>query len=190
MSSSAVAAFDMCFPSACFCFIRYIGPLLMPFHGVNSLFSFSASIITFQALSAFTLLAQANTYSLVISFVFITAVTSPTFSVIISPLFIHFLNCSFNFLSLSLYLFSSALILRWHIYSIIFLFCFVISLQYCNDNIDLLGWGLNLSLNTSNTPILILHFSGSSQFRVYANLNPSMPNQLNITGALSISCVL
>ena len=54
----------------------------------------------FCALCASTLLAQANTCSLVISQVFVTSVNSWTFSIIVSSLFMKLINHSLRFLFL------------------------------------------------------------------------------------------
>ena len=108
---------------------------------------------------------------------------------VISLTVIPFINCTFNLASFPLYPQSFCFILRQPIYSLAFLLCFRITLQYCNDKIVSKS-GFNFSLNTSNDPVLVLHFSFSPSFRVCTNLSPSWPKHFNIIGTQSLSCVL
>ena len=159
MTISIAFVFVMCFPSASFYFIKCTVLSLTLLHGVEFFIFFFASVSTFWALWASTPLVKFNTCLLVISFASLTAVSYPVISVIISSSFMPFMNCSFDLLSLSLYLHSFAFILRWPIHSWELLLCSLINIQYCYDNIVSLLWGLNLSLNSSNNLVLILHFS-------------------------------
>ena len=72
----------------------------------------------------------------------------------------------------------------------IFIFFSLIGLQYCNEKIVSLCWGLNLSLKTWNNLNFVLHFSCSLSFIVCTNLGPSWPNQCNIIRTLSLFHVL
>ena len=49
---------------------------------------------------------------------------------------------------------------------------------------------LNLSLNTSNNPKLVLHFSCSSSFRVCTNLRPLKSNRFSFIGIALLSDIL
>ena len=65
--------------SASSCYVRYIVLLFMIFDGVYFFITFMASVSTFSALCALTLLDQANTCSLVIWLVLLTVVSSLLF---------------------------------------------------------------------------------------------------------------
>ena len=123
-------------------------------------------------------------------FVFLIAVNFLNISVIMSLLFIPFINCSFSHQCCSLYPHSFSFNLRWPIHFLALSFSSVTSLQYCNDKILPLFWGLNFSLNTPNNLVLVVHFSYSSSFRVCTNWSPSKLNQFSVIRTLSLSCIL
>ena len=65
----------------------------------------------------------------------------------------------------------------------------LVDLQFCNDILFPLCQGLNLSLNTSKNPMLVLHITCSKQSRVCKDLSPSWPSQFSIIWTLLLSCV-
>ena len=117
-----------------------IVPLLMLFYGIK-LFIFCC--LTFSALCTLTLLF---TCSLVISFIFWLRLTLQLS--LSSYRYFAMYNCSLNLLS-----FSSK-----PVHSSALLFSFHGNLRYCNDNKVSLCHGVNLPLNTSNSPVLNPHF--------------------------------
>ena len=139
------------------------------------LLSSTASISAFCALYSSILLVQLNTCLLVISWVFITMVTSHKSSYTMSSSFMPLVNCSFSLLSLYLYSHSFSFLENFH-------FVFLISLQYCKDKTASLCWCLHFSPSTLNSPTLVLHVSCCLSFNVSTNCSPSLPSQLSIIG--------
>ena len=101
----------------------------------NLLFSLVASSIAFCYLCTFTLLAQLSTCSLVILLVFFITVILLMISILILLSLMPSMNCSFNLLSLSLYLHSFALTCRQPTHSSAFFFSSLIGFWYWSDNI-------------------------------------------------------
>ena len=153
--------------------IECIALLLLLFIPLKSLFSFVASISAFLAPHASTLLAQANMCLLVISFVFLITVNSLIITYYHHIIFLYTVYKLLLRFYLSFVPKKIAYILRWSIQSSAFSFCYLISLQYCNDEIVSLWWTFNFSLNAMNNLMLVLHFSCSSLFRVHTILSPS-----------------
>ena len=88
----------------------------------------------------------------------------------------------FSLPSSCLYQHSFASFLGWPTHSSAFSFCSFTSLQYCEDSTVSLCCGLKFSLSTSNSPMLVLHFSYSLSFNVSMNYSPFVSSQLNIMG--------
>ena len=142
-----------------FFFVFGIVLLLKLFMEFNSLLSFVAYINAFWALCVSPLLAQDN---LLIDDLIhlLVVVSSLIISVILLSSFILFINCSLGF-HLSFVNTFLAFLQRWPIHCLAcFLFCE--DLHYCNNNMVSLSCGLNRSLNTLNSPVLVLHLSCSS----------------------------
>ena len=105
--------------------------LFMPFMALDTLLSSMVSMSAFRTVYASTLLAQANTYSQVISLVFLTVVISHMIPVSIFVIIYPLISCPFSLLSFSLYSHSFAIILRWSIHSSAFsLCCLIVFMTY------------------------------------------------------------
>ena len=130
----------------------------MLFHGIE-LFVFCGFHKCFLCSLQFHPSGPANTCSLVISHIFLTAENSHMISIIMSSLFMQLINCLFSLLSFSLYLHSFTFILRLPIHSSSFPLCSVISMQHYRYIIISLRCSYNFSLSASTSSMLDLHFS-------------------------------
>ena len=129
-------------------------------------------VLLFAASAPLLSLAQLSTCLLVISLVFFIMVNSFMISIIISPLLIPLMKCSFSNLLLSFCLHSFALILRWQINSWTLVLCSLTSLHYWSENILSFCRNLKILLNTLNSSELFLHFSFSLSINAWTNMGP------------------
>ena len=124
----------------------------MVFMALISVLSFVLSMSAFSALHTFTLLAQANTCSLVISLVFLTVVNFHMSSVIITLSLMPFIHFSFSLSCISIYLHSVVFIMRWPIHSSAFSLCSLIRSQYYKDNGVSFSCGLKIHSELQTAP--------------------------------------
>ena len=100
------------------------------------------------------------------------------------------MNCSFSLLSLSSYLQSFGLTLKWPTHSSACSFSSVTSLQHWSTSIVSLCWGLNFSFSsTDSLELIFLHFSYSMPASVWTNLSLSCQSQFIIISTFSFSSI-
>ena len=119
--------------------------------------------MTFCYSWASSLCNHARTCSLITSLVSVIAVSFVIISYVIALSLMPLMNCSLNQLSHSWHFNSFALLLYQLFYSSVFL---LISLDNCNDRIDLFFYSLNLIWRIWNNPMLLLNISCSSVVNV------------------------
>ena len=152
---------------------------------LNLLLSFVAFMRTFYALQS-TLLAQANTCSLVISLVCSLLLYNFCHHIIVIIYAINklFFKSSFYFIFAFICLHSLA---AHPFISILTLFTLV-----CNIVKIIMSHAMAHIFHSAfqTAPTLVLDFSCSSSFNVCMNCSPSLPSQLNVIGTFLISCLL
>ena len=155
---------------------------------LNSLLSFRLSSIAVWTLCTSIPLAHTNTYVLMTELMSLITVKSCMILTIMSLSFESLLNSSFISCPL-LYIYILLSLHRVLLSTFSFLLSYLLSLQYCNNRIVSLCWGLNVLVEILNKLSTALHASCVVCVRVCMKCRPCLTSQSLVIGTLAVLLV-